>query len=111
MISQVEVDGLPKAQKDLLEYKNKTRPPFPALYELYSGSCNQRRYWNTQPMGPPMKQTAARAPFMHLYVGLWYTVNRDKANAIEQLEKAVATLRSTDYMWYVSAVPPPAAKR
>ena len=41
MISQVEVDGLPKAQKDLLEYKNKTRPPFPALYELYSGSATK----------------------------------------------------------------------
>jgi lipoprotein NlpI len=102
MLSQAEVVGLANAQKDLLEYKNKTRPPFPALYELYSGNAQPKEILEHATDGAANEtDRRTRTFYAHLYVGLWHVVNRDKPKAVEQLEKAVA-LRSTDYMWYVA---------
>lgn len=102
MISQAEVEGLQAAQKALLQYDPKTRPPFPLLYDLYAGQS---------PVDNVLKNFAAGAAddadrttrtfYAHLYVGLWFIANRDSANALSHMQKAVA-LRSSDYMWYVA---------
>jgi lipoprotein NlpI len=102
LISQAEVDGLAKAQKDLLEYKNKTRPPFPALYELYSGKAQPKEILDHATDGAADEaDRRTRTFYAHLYVGLWYVMNRDRPSAVGELEQAVA-LRSSDYMWYVA---------
>jgi tetratricopeptide (TPR) repeat protein len=102
MISQAEVEGVDKARRDLFKYEPKTRPPFPALYELYSGNLLADDVLQHATDGAAdATDRRTRTFYAHLYVGLWYTMNRDTPQAIEQLEKAVA-LKSTDYMWYVA---------
>jgi lipoprotein NlpI len=104
MLSQAEIDGLPAAQKDLFKYEPKRRPPFPALHDLYSGRAQPKEILAHATDGAADESDrSTRTFYAHLYVGLWYVVNRDNPNAIDQLEKAVA-LRSTDYMWYVAHV-------
>jgi lipoprotein NlpI len=102
MLSQAEIEGLPAAQKDLLTYEPKRRPPFPLFYDLYAGAGTPEHVLEHAADGA--KDDADRRTrqfYAHLYLGMWFVVNRDRPSAIEQLEKAVA-LRSTDYMWYVA---------
>jgi lipoprotein NlpI len=102
MLSQAETAGLPVAQASLFQYEPKRRPPFPALYELYSGKSqveNVLEHATDGATGDTDRKT--RTFYAHLYIGMWYVANRDKSRAIEHLDKAVA-LRSTDYMWYVA---------
>jgi lipoprotein NlpI len=102
MLSHAEVKGLPAAQSALFSYEPKRRPPFPALFELYSGKQQPKDVLDHATDGATDDlDRRTRTFYAHLYVGMWFVVNQDKARAVEQLEKAVA-LRSTDYMWYVA---------
>jgi lipoprotein NlpI len=104
MISQAEVEGLAAAQKDLLQYEPKRRPPFPDLHDLYSGKTDPDSVLKHATDGASDDaDRKTRTFYAELYVGLWYTIKGDKTRAAEHTEKAVA-LRSTDYMWYVARV-------
>jgi lipoprotein NlpI len=102
LLSQAEIEGLPAAQASLYKYEPKRRPPFPSLYELYSGMSHAENVMEHATGGATDEaDRKTRTFYAHLYVGMWFVVNRDKPRALEHIEKAVA-LRSTDYMWYVA---------
>ncbi len=102
MISQAEVAGLPAAQKDLLKYDPKERPPFPLAYDLYAGQ-SKPEFVIEHALDGATDETdkKTRTFYAHLYVGLWFVASHDRPAATAHLEKAAA-LRSTDYMWYVA---------
>jgi lipoprotein NlpI len=102
MLSQAEVDGLAKAQEVLAKLRPRRGGVFPALYKLYTGHAKPDEVL-AHAKHDDTDENEKRSPtfYVHLYVGLWYSVNKEREAAIGQLEKAVA-LRSTDYMWYVA---------
>jgi lipoprotein NlpI len=102
MLSQAELAGLAAAQKDLFRYEPKRRPPFPLLYDLYTGKTPPAEVLaHTADGAANDADRQTRTFYAHLYVGMWHVVNRNSAEATRHLEQAVA-LRSTDYMWYVA---------
>ncbi len=101
MLSQAEVDGLAEAQKVLKSLHARRGEIFPAMYDLYTGKIMPDEAFSRAMAVATNENDRKRHTFYaHLYVGMWFVATRDKTNAVEHLEKAVA-VRSTDYMWHV----------
>jgi lipoprotein NlpI len=102
MLSQAEVDGLAKAQEVLATLRARRGGVFPSLYKLYTGKATPDEVLAHAGDGATNDaEKRSNTFYVHLYVGLWHSANRDRAAATTHMEKAVA-LRSTDYMWYVA---------
>lgn len=102
MLSQAEIVGLPLAQNALFKYEPKRRPPFPLLYELYSGHITPGdAEGHAEDGAADTAEQRTRRFYAQLYLGMWFVANRDHPSAAAHLEKAVA-LRSRNFMWYVA---------
>ena len=102
MLSQVEVDGLAKAQESLASYRPRRGGVFPLLYDLYTGKLKPDEVLARATDGAVNDADREERSFYgQLYVGMWFVASRDNAKAIAHLEKAAA-MRSNNYMWYVA---------
>ncbi len=109
-LAQARVDGIEKARKEMLIYKEFDREPFPALYEMFAGKRS----------GPDVLAEVERKKltgdarvmfFAHYYAGLNEELLGNRKSALEHLRKAVALFTpetagggGPGYMWQVARV-------
>ncbi len=85
-----EREGVPRAVETVLDYPRKVRPPFPALLALYSGRGSPEAVLEEARRGDPgAAGENERLFYAHYYIAKHFEVRREKAKALEQIEKAL----------------------
>ena len=97
-------DGLPKARQGLLKIGKDRRVPMTEVYELFAGKLKPDDVVKAAKTPGASQDLLNRQLFYaHLYLGLYYEVEGDQKNALENLEEAVQH-RVGHYMWDVARV-------
>jgi len=100
--------GIPKARKDMLKIGNDRRVPMRQVYELFSGKMSPADVMDAArgaEAGNPGQEAKNRALFYaHLYVGIYYDLEGNSAQALLHVNKAVSDYRIGHYMWDVARV-------
>jgi lipoprotein NlpI len=102
--------GVQRAQATMLPIENDRRVPMMQVYDLYRGRLQPADVLSAVRAGePPGDVLAARHFYAHLYLGLWYEVNGDQAQAARYIELASdEKLRNhrgiNAYMWDVARI-------
>jgi lipoprotein NlpI len=86
--AQARVDGIAKAQKEMLEYKRFDREPFPGIYDMLAGKITTADVLADM-QKKNLSDDALVMFFTHYYIG-WFEQLNGKADAAkEHLGKAV----------------------
>ncbi len=85
-----EREGVSRAVGTILDYPRKVRPPFPALLALYSGRGSPEAVLAEARVGDPgAAGENERLFYAHYYIAKHLEVRREKAKALEHVEKAL----------------------
>ena len=87
-LAQARADGLEKARKEMLEYKQFDREPFPALYDMFAGKTTGADVL-AEMEKKELKDNALVMFFAHYYIGLNEDLLGHTDSAREHLAKAV----------------------
>ena len=99
-----EVEGIEKARSTILEYPSRTRPPFPALLNLYLGKGTpedviSQAKRNTR-SGP---RSTNNLFFAHYYLAKFYELTDQPEQAKTHIRKALAH-EITHFMYYCAEI-------
>ncbi|MCI0642275.1 MAG: tetratricopeptide repeat protein [Gemmataceae bacterium] len=98
-------DGMDKARKEILKIGDDRRVPMRQVYELFAGLLKPADVLAAAVAGNPKPELRSRQLFYaHLYVGIYFDLEGNKANALEHLNKAADEHRIDHYMWDVARV-------
>ena len=98
-------DGPEKARSLLLPIASDGRVPMMEIHALLSGAGSPEAVLEAAVANNPSPATRNRQLFYaHLYLGLYYEVNKDPARADENIQKAIPLVAKDDYMGRVALV-------
>lgn len=107
-MSQYKASGLAVARKGLLKYEKDDRPPYPWLYDVFSGKIRPEQVFSQIEQEAFDDRYKTRVLFhAYLYVGIYLELTDDPKKALPYLRKAAANAygRSTGtYMWQVARI-------
>lgn len=106
--SQFKAAGAERARAELLKYEKDDREPFPDVYRLFAGEVTPAQILkNIAAAEISDTEREKRLFYSHLYIGLHHAIAGRKAEALPQLESAVANKwgrgagYGPNYMWHV----------
>ncbi|QDU26954.1 lipoprotein NlpI [Anatilimnocola aggregata] len=98
------VDGVAKAQENMLPIEADARVPMMQIYDLYRGKLKPEDVLKAIDLGnPPAEAKNARQFYAHLYLGLWYQAAGNRKLAREHILEAEKH-KIGHYMWDVAHV-------
>jgi len=96
-LCQAQLHGAEAARQELLPVRNDPRPVMATVYDLFAGAC--------EPEALLAVATDRRERFYsHLYVGLYFEVQRDEERAGQHITEAAAMQLLDDYMGWLAIV-------
>jgi lipoprotein NlpI len=107
-LSVAKAEGAEAAGKKMIGYDVRTRPPFPALLDLFTGKGTAEAVDKQAVEGLPEAAKAERDDqrfHADLYVGKWHQINGRHAEALKRFEAAVGNESVSDpkhpnhFMW------------
>ncbi|MBT3469944.1 MAG: tetratricopeptide repeat protein [Opitutae bacterium] len=102
------LEGIKKAEREMLPYTRFDRHPFPAIYDLLGGKedMSPEKILKAAEVSKESESAKIRRFFFaHLYIGMWYEIQGNKEKAIKHLRLATANAygrTSKTYMWQVA---------
>ena len=99
-----------KARKAMLKIGPDRRVPMRQIYDMFSGKLKPADVLAAAQAAPAgaatnVKEIVSRQLFYaHLYIGIHYDLEGDRAQALGHLDKAVKDYRIAHYMWDVARV-------
>lgn len=111
-LSTVEAEGADAARKSLLQYTVRRRPPFPALWELYTGKGDAKAVLDSaeKDAGDDERQKKMNNFFARLYLGKHEQAAGRHEAAVTHFEEAVrnridvAEFASGHFMWQCARI-------
>lgn len=104
-LCQAREEGVEKARTSLLKIKNDPRVPMMTVYALFAGEAKPTDVLAAARAGNPSeRELNQRLFYAHLYLGLYFEVHQDAAQARQHIEKAARDHRIGHYMWDVANV-------
>lgn len=104
-LCQAKAEGTAKARADLLKIGPDKRVPMRQVYELFAGRLKPADVLKAARAGDsPPEQLNRQLFYAHLYLGLYYEAEGDRAKALEHLTRAADEHRIGHYMWDVARV-------
>jgi lipoprotein NlpI len=98
-LCQAQLQGAQAARVSLLPVRNDARPVMAWVYKLFAGECD------AEMVLAQYRDAGRREQFYsHLYVGLYYEVERDEPHARQYITQAAAMQIVDDYMGWVAMV-------
>ncbi|MCI0380766.1 MAG: tetratricopeptide repeat protein [Gemmataceae bacterium] len=98
-------DNMDKARKEILKIGADKRVPMRQVYELFAGRLKPADVLAAAVAGNPKPETRSRQLFYaHLYVGIYFDLEGNKAKALEHLSTAADDHRIDHYMWDVARI-------
>lgn len=102
-LCQVKFDSKQKALAAMLPIKNDTRVPMMEIYELFRGKSRPEKVLALVEQSKAPKPVARHQRFdAHLYLGLYYHAEGNRAAASKHIDLAVQQYEQGDYMWAVA---------
>ena len=107
---QANLEGIEKAQGQMLPYTRFDRHPFPDIYDLLAGKDNvtaESILKDAEDSKESQSAKVRRFFFAHLYIGMWHEIHGRKKDALHHLRLATANqygLSTRTYMWQVARI-------
>jgi len=98
-LCQAQLQSAQVAREGLLPVQNDSRPVMGGIYKLFAGGCHAETVL-AQYRGAGQREQF----YSHLYVGLYYEVERDEPRARQYITQAAAMQIVDDYMGWVAMV-------
>ena len=100
-----KVDGLKKAQTQILPIPFDRRVPMMEIYNLYRGAGTAEQVMEAVKKGDPTpQQLNDRLMYAHLYLGLYYELLGDEAKSLAHMKTCAEQHKNGNYMWDVARV-------
>lgn len=106
---QANLEGIPKAQGNMLPYTRFDRHPFPAVYDMLSGgkTTPEKILGDASASKESKAAKTRRLFFAHLYIGMHHEVLGEKEKALHHCRLATDNAfgrASKTYMWQVARI-------
>ena len=107
---QANLEGIEKAQQNMLPYTRFDRHPFPDVYDLLAGKNGITAESILKAAEESKESQSAKVRrlfFAHLYIGMWHEIHGRKKEALHHLNLATANqygLSTRTYMWQVARI-------